>query len=160
MANREIIRAAGRLGRVVAFRLRPGADVLRSFETLAREENITSGVVVSGAASLRRAVLRNPKGFTETFPLNDTQREFTELEGPLEMLAVGGNFSHDASGAITVHLHATVSRSDGAAFGGHMVEGSIIYTTGEFAVAEVEGMRLTRAPEDGDGPLIFYPVGG
>jgi predicted DNA-binding protein with PD1-like motif len=136
--------ASGRLGRVVAFRLPPGADVLQSIAEVAQREGIDSGLILSGAASLNRAVLRNVRTHPPTFPITNEHRSFTPKDGPLELLAISGNIARREDGELVIHGHITISTGDGRAYGGHLVEGAIIFSTGEFTIAELEGMRLER----------------
>ena len=43
-----IERATGNIKRVVAFRLKPGMDVLKGIEEVCKTENIKNGVILSG----------------------------------------------------------------------------------------------------------------
>ncbi len=146
MGNNRITMASGRLGRIVVMRLTPGSDLLQSIEEVAREQGITTGLILGGAASLRRVVLRNPRGYPKSFPITDEERIFTSLEGPLEILAISGNISLREDGQMVVHAHVTVSSGcpESIAYGGHLVAGAIIYSTGELVLAETEGIELRR----------------
>ena len=54
MSEFEKIRIGrGSLGKMVAFRLGPGCDLMKSLEEIIKKENIRSGLVLSGAGSLR-----------------------------------------------------------------------------------------------------------
>lgn len=46
----SIEHAAGSIKRVVAFRLKPGMDVLKGIEEICKAENIKNGVILSGLA--------------------------------------------------------------------------------------------------------------
>lgn len=151
--------AGGNLNRVYVIRMEPGCDVLLTLKKIAEEKNIKSGVILGGAASLTKAVLRNPRGFIKEFPINDKYRIETTIEGPLELLSISGNFSRDLEGNTVIHAHGTISAGmpDSVTYGGHMVEGSIIYTTGEFAIAEVLGMDLLRKYNEETKNIELYP---
>ncbi|MDN5347782.1 MAG: uncharacterized protein PWP65_1346 [Clostridia bacterium] len=146
----NIFWAAGKLGRVIVGRFRPGDDLLNALENLAREAGLTSGIILSGVASLRKAVLRNPKGFLTEFPITEEYRYAAEIEGPLELTNLTGNIATGADGRVIVHAHATVSAGEkgGAAWGGHLLPGCIIYTTAEVVLAGLEGMKLCRREDD------------
>ena len=150
MVNKKIAMASGRLGRILVIRLAPGSDLLQSLEEIARKEEIISGIILGGAASLRRVVLRNVRGYPKAFPITNENRIFTPLEGPLELLSISGNISLREDGQLFVHAHITVSLGcpEGTAYGGHLVAGAIIYSTGELVLAETEGVELRRFLND------------
>ena len=56
----SIEHAAGSIKRVVAFRLKPGMDVLKGIEEICKAENIKNGVILSGIGSLDGAAFCNP----------------------------------------------------------------------------------------------------
>ena len=136
---------SGSLGRVLVMRLGPGADLYKSLQELARRENIKAGVILSGAASLRQAVLRNVKSVPKEFPITDANRLYVAKEEPMELLALSGNFSQ-RDGEIHVHAHVTISTGaeDGRAYGGHLVEGNIVMSLAEIVVAEIVGLPMVR----------------
>jgi predicted DNA-binding protein with PD1-like motif len=117
-----------------------------------------SALVLGGAASLKRAVLRNVKTAPTAWPVTDENRRYSTVEGPLELLALSGNLARNPDGSFMVHLHATVSGADGAVHGGHLVKGAIILSTGEIAVAELTGMVLTRSFNDETRTYELKPV--
>ncbi len=137
---------AGRLGRIVVLRLAPGEDLKRAIEAIAEAEGMQNALILGGAASLRRATLRNVRLWPEPWPITDAHRQRTTIEGPLEMVSIMGNISRWPDGRPYVHAHVMVSTADppAAAFGGHLVEGAEILTTGELALAEVQAVRLRR----------------
>ncbi|MDP2856599.1 MAG: DNA-binding protein [Bacillota bacterium] len=144
----EVWSAQGNIGRVLVFRLPPGLDLMDAIRKQVEAAGFKSAVVLGGAASLRRAVLRNVKSSPKEWPITDENRHYTTVEGPLELLALSGNLARNADRSFMVHLHATVSGADGAVHGGHVVKGAIILSTGEIAVAELTGMVLTRSFND------------
>ena len=147
MADKGITKASGKIGRIVAMRLAPGCDILKSIEEVAQEDGITSGVIMAGAASLSKVTLRNVRGYnTPLFPIIDQYRIFTSLEGPLEMTNISGTIGIKDDGQIAVHCHATISTGcpESIAHGGHLVHGAIVYSTGEIILGEVEDMEFRR----------------
>ena len=82
----SIEHAAGSIKRVVAFRLKPGMDVLKGIEEICKAENIKNGVILSGIGSLDGAAFCNP------VPLKDKKAGYgygepTILYGPIELTA-------------------------------------------------------------------------
>jgi len=144
----EIWSAQGSIGRVLVFRLPPGTDMMDAIREQVEAAGFKSAVVLGGAASLKSAVLRNVKSFPRQWPITDENRQYTPVEGPLELLALSGNLARNPDGSFMVHLHATVSGTDGTVRGGHVVKGAIILSTAEIAVAELTGMVLTRSFND------------
>jgi len=146
MIDARITMASGKLGKIVVIRLAPGSDLLQSIEEVAHKEGITSGLILGGAASLTKVVLRNPRGYPKAFPITDEARIYTSLEGPLELLSISGNISLKEDGQTVVHAHVTVSSGcpESIAYGGHLVAGAIIYSTGELVLAETERIELRR----------------
>jgi len=61
----------GSLGKVVAIRLGPGCDLMKSLEEIVKRENIPSGLILSGADSLSQVTLRNARFFPDEFPVRD-----------------------------------------------------------------------------------------
>lgn len=150
----------GSLGRVVAFRLGPGSDLKKSLEAIAERENIQAGVVLCGAGSLSQVTLRNVRLFPEEFPVTDRNRIYTPKKEPLELLSLSGSISKK-DGEIYVHCHVTISSGldDGRAYGGHLIEGCLVFSFCEVILAEVTGLELKRGidPETGAVELFFGP---
>jgi len=147
----------GRLGQVIVARLAPGSDLLESIEEIARREGIRSGVILSGAASLSQATLRNVRHLPKELPITDEDRVFVRKEGALELLAISGNIS-EQNGGISIHAHITISsgEEDGLAYGGHLIKGCTIFSLGELIIGEIEGVRLVRKyDEPTRGPQLF-----
>lgn len=136
---------AGHLSRVVVARLAPGADLLDSIVEIARREEIRSGVILSGAASLSQVAIRNVAVLPAELPITDAERLFLTLNGPYELLAISGNIA-EVDGAPFVHAHITVSAGEerGLAYGGHLLSGCIVYSLAELVIAEIGGLSLTR----------------
>jgi predicted DNA-binding protein with PD1-like motif len=153
-----IRKCTGSLSRVIAARFAPGCDLAESIETIAQEENITDGVILSGAASLRKAVLRNVGRFPGKFPITDDVRIFARRTDPMELLAISGNIS-TRDGHVHLHCHIVVSsgEEDGRAYGGHLLKGTEIFSTGEIVIAEITGCRMIRLedPETKAQELYF-----
>lgn len=160
MEKDKIRTAVGSLSRVIAMRLAPGCDIMKSIAQVANQHGIKSGAILSGAASLRKTVLRNPRSYPESFPITDKVRVFTDIDGPLELLSLSGNISTKDDGEMVVHAHAAVSsgKPDGVAYGGHLVEGSIVYSTAEIILAEVEGCEFKRVMDPETRAAEFSPV--
>lgn len=150
----------GKLGATFVMRLGPGCDVMESITEIARRKNFRSGVILSGAGSLKQVTLRNVRLFPEKFPVRDRDRIYTPKQEPLEILALQGNISRK-DGEVHVHCHITISSGldDGQAYGGHLIEGCIVFSYCEIVIAEITGLAMKRDtdPETGALELYFEP---
>lgn len=111
-----------------ALRLKPGDDLRRSLEAFTAQHHLRAAYVATCAGSLKVAAIR----FAD-------QKDTTILTGPFEIVSLTGTLSPDGS-----HLHISVSDSTGRTFGGHLAEGSLVYTTAEVVIGELADARFTR----------------
>jgi len=148
----------GNLGRVIAFRLGPGLNLLQSLEEIARRENIGSGVILSGAGSLRQVTLRNVRLFPDKFPVMDRNRIYTLKKEPLELLSLSGNIAKKGD-EVYIHCHITVSSGldDGRAYGGHLIEDCEVFSYCEIVIAEITGLEMKRETDpETQGLELFF----
>ena len=64
----------------------------------------------------------------------------------MEILSLSGTLS--AEGA---HLHLGIANGEGQAFGGHLVEGCLVYTTAEVVLGELEDVKFLRVVDPATG---------
>ncbi len=140
-----ILTGSGTIKRIVVAYIPPETDLVRGIEEVVKREGITSGIILGGAASLRRVTLCNCRNFKEALPLNDNYRVYSTTDGPYELVGITGNIATTEDGALSIHMHATVSSGEpaGRTYGGHLLAGET-YTLGEIAIAEVEGVTFKR----------------
>jgi predicted DNA-binding protein with PD1-like motif len=130
----------GRITETIALRLDQGEDVLASIEKAAKQNDLHTGVVVSGIGTLDRARLHH---ITHTgYPPKD---EFVEYEGPIELLTIDGIIAE-----YKPHLHTCISIKD-KTYMGHLEPGCRVLYLAEIAIARVEGLRLCRRPHPDTG---------
>lgn len=113
---------------VVALRLGLGEDLRRSLFDYCIDQAIDAAYVLSAVGSLDKAMIRfadQPKG--------------TVLEQRLEIIALNGTLSRHG-----LHLHIALSDGVGQLLGGHLLDGSLIYTTAEIVLGIVPGVRFER----------------
>ena len=60
-------------------------------------------------------------------------------EGHFEIVSLTGTLAADG-----MHVHASFADSTGATFGGHLLDGSIVYTTAEIVIGEQPRATFTR----------------
>lgn len=122
---------------VVALRLGPGEDLRRSLSHYCIDHNIDAAYVLSAVGSLAKAMIR----FAD-------QLEGNWLEQRLEIIALNGTLSRYG-----LHLHIALSDGAGQLLGGHLLDGSLIYTTAEIVLGIVPGVRFERDIDPATGYL-------
>jgi len=129
-------RTGPKAARFYCLRLPPGADLFREIEKYARESNISSGFVATCCGSLTDVSIRFAG-----------EGKATALSGKFEIVSLTGTVS-SAAGS---HLHISISDRTGKTVGGHLMEGSRIYTTAEIVIGSVEGVDFIRALDERSG---------
>jgi hypothetical protein len=125
-------------------RLRPGQDLKRELNELVLRHDWPAACLLTGIGSLTQAAIR--------FANRD---ETSILDGPLEIVSLNGTLSRDGA-----HLHISVSDGDGQVFGGHLMEGSTVYTTAEVVLAVLPDWEFSRSidPATGYAELSIKPT--
>jgi hypothetical protein len=150
----EILSVRGGLGmtareysekRIYMGRLPYGGDVLKSLTEFVKERGIKKGQVqVIGA--VQKAVV----GFYD----QETRKyENIILDKHLEILSLIGNISLKDDQPF-IHAHLTLSDEEGKSFGGHLMEGTIVFA-GEFIIREFEGENLERTYDEQTGLALW-----
>ena len=151
----EMEMAEGRLGRVIALRLKPGTDVLLGLTEACKRAGINNGVILSAIGSLDGVSYCNPVelptkagyGYGETL----------HLTGPIELTSASGIICHDDEGTINLHVHMDLCDRHGNAHGGHLVEGTKVLLTLDAVIAEVEGIDMRRKYNNELGVPLLAP---
>lgn len=121
---------------IIAIRLKPEEDLKKTLLRYCIDQKIDAAYMLSCVGSLRQATIRFAN-----------QSEGTVLEQPLEIVSLEGTLSQQG-----VHLHIAVSDSEGQVIGGHLMDGSNIYTTAEIAFGIVPNTIFKREID----PLTGY----
>lgn len=118
-------------GHFIAFRLKPGENLIQGLRTVFEESAATAMTVVSCVGSLTHVSLRFAN-----------QPAATPLQGHFEILSLTGTMD-----GAQQHLHLSLADDKGQLCGGHlMADGSAVYTTAEILVVVLPGLRFTRRP--------------
>ena len=147
--------AQGKLGLVIAVRLKPGTDVLLGLQEACERNGINNGVILSAIGSLQDPHFCNPVelptkagyGYGETL----------HLTGPIELTSASGIICHDDEGNTNLHVHMTVTDRHGNAHGGHLVEGTKVLLTVDVILAEIEGLVMGRKFDEELEVPLFAP---
>ena len=122
-----------------AFRLHRGDDLLLSIRDYAAAHNIRAAAIVSGVGCVTRAVIRDASGVTTH-----------ALSGRYEIVSITGTVS-----AARTHLHIALADEEMQVLGGHLCEGTIVNTTCEVVLMEIENVTFAKEfdPETGYNEL-------
>lgn len=153
--------ARGPLKEVIAFRLKPGDDVLLSIIKVCEENGVKNGVMVTGIGSLKGAKFFNPT----PVPTSVSKLGYgyppqpQELRtGAIELLSISGIICHNDEGKVSPHIHFSMSDELGCAWGGHMVEGNIVLLTVEIVIGVIDKVDMVRKFNEEVGIPVFSPT--
>ena len=119
-------------------RLGPDEDPKIALMDYVLKNKINSASIVSSVGSLKVTVMRYAN-----------QKEATKLDGFREVVSLSGTLG-STSGS---HLHLSVSDAKGMTLGGHLAEGSKIYTTLEVVLLSYPDLEFERKID----PKTTYP---
>ena len=74
-------------------------------------------------------------------------------EGHFEIVSLSGTLTQDGA-----HLHVAFADSTGSTFGGHLMEGTTIYTTAEIVIGELSDVEFSREPDSTYGYRELVPM--
>jgi predicted DNA-binding protein with PD1-like motif len=111
-----------------AIRLLPSQDLKTELVRFVQVHKLQAGIVLTCVGSFQKTALRMAG--------KDAIRTWEEK---MEILSLVGTLSAEG-----VHLHVAVSDGEGQAYGGHLVEGCLIYTTAEIVLGELEDLKFMR----------------
>ena len=155
MGNLDMEMAQGKLGRVVALRLKPGTDVLLGLEEACKRSGINNGVILSAIGSL------DSPHFCDVVEVPTKAGygygEVLHLTGPIELTNASGIICHDDEGNTNLHVHMTLTDRHGNAHGGHLVEGTRVVLAVDVIIAEIEGLVMGRKFDEELEVPLFAP---
>ena len=130
--------------RTYALRLHPGDDLRRQLLAFTEQHHLRAAALVTCVGSLTTATLRLAN-----------QSGPTVYHGHFEIVSLVGTLSVNGS-----HLHLAVADSTGRTFGGHLLDGNIVYTTAELVVGVLEELDFRREtdPVSTSQELTVYPL--
>jgi uncharacterized protein len=134
--------AASRNVGYFAVRLRPGEDLLASLRGFAKDHGLRAAFVVSCAGSATHTSVRYAN-----------QPSASAREGHFEIVSLSGTLTQEGA-----HLHVAFADSTGATFGGHLLEGTTVYTTAEIVLGELADVMFAREPDSTYGYRELVPL--
>ena len=121
-------------GKTFIGKLKFGGDLLGELTCVCEQNNIRLGRVEAlGAVQKARIAFYDQQA---------RKYNFLEINKPLEITKLIGNVSL-RDGKPMVHAHITLSDSQGNAFGGHLSDGTIVFTC-EFIINSYDGPDHVR----------------
>jgi len=145
--------------RILQFRVKPGADLLKAISEAIKAEGIKAGVFVSGLGALKKAIFRNLKVFPEKFPVTPEDRLYLEITAPMELVSLTGWVAPRADGATEIHAHfaaSTVQNETVVTLGGHLTEGTLCGIKVVIAILVVEAGHAHAAMEPHSKSLDLF----
>lgn len=121
------------------FRITPGNDLKGEIEKFVRAKDIQAGFIVTCVGGLSQARMRMAGALPD-------KQDIRTYEGDFEITSLVGTVSVNG-----VHLHMAISDKQGACYGGHLKEGTIIHPTAEIVIGEDVASVYTREMDDETG---------
>jgi uncharacterized protein len=112
----------------IALRLKPQQDLRAELEAVVQTQAIEAACVVTCVGSLIQATLRLAN-----------QPDATVFESKFEIVSLTGVMSCWGS-----HYHMAIADSTGQTIGGHLMNGSLIYTTAEIIIGILPQFSFKR----------------
>lgn len=117
------------------FRLVYGNDLMKEIECYIQKHHIQAGCILSGVGCVYAVGIRKADGKTMYYETKD-----------YEIVSLMGTVSNNGS-----HIHISLSDNDLHTIGGHLVEGSLINTTCEVVILEMDEYVFDREPDEHSG---------
>ena len=121
--------------KIHVFRVKPNKDLLESIEDYCKEEKITSGVIIGMIGSLKKASIN----YLKSLPGNYVNRRY---EGPMEIVCSQGSIAKFEDDVV-IHIHLIIDNEEEIR-GGHLAEGSIVFSTAEVIIGELEDQIIRK----------------
>lgn len=120
---------------VIALRLKPQQDLKLELDQYIQTQNLEAACVLTCVGSLTQAMIRHAN-----------QPTGTHYSGPFEIVSLTGVMSVHGS-----HYHIAIANSTGQTWGGHLLSGSLIYTTAEIVIGVLPHLSFQRLPDPTTG---------
>ncbi len=112
----------------LVFRLNPDEDLKKAINNICLDKKIKAACVVSVVGSLKNVNIRLANS-----------NEFLKIDEKFEVLSLQGLISEAG-----IHLHISISNSKGQVFGGHLMDGNIVFTTCEVVLLLMNDLIFNR----------------
>lgn len=120
------------------FRLKPGEDLKRGISNFVSEQNLRAVSILTCVGSLRQINIRLATS------RNGTMRYFFRDRETFEIVSLVGTFETYEGKPTYGHVHISAADSNGTLVGGHLMKGSIVFTTAEITLIENHEIQFDR----------------
>ena len=158
MSEMRVTHVAGKFGRMIPVRVRPGTDVMGGLRKACQDNGVKYGAVLFGIGSVQQL------SYQVLVPKEDSvwKAGYTDpevLPGPIEIVGIRGVIFQSEDGKETLlHIHGTFSDQKGKVYGGHMVMGqNPVLATCDAVIAELADAKLIRRFDPELGMGAFNP---
>jgi predicted DNA-binding protein with PD1-like motif len=132
----------------IAFRLKPGAELVSSIMSVVQQHKLRSSFVVTVVGSLTQYAIR----FANSSSVNVTDGAAANPPTTYEIVSLVGTAGYDpATNTTSHHLHISLGDGRGASASGHLSSPSIVYTTAEIVLG-FDCTVVFRRAVDGSTP--------
>jgi len=114
--------------KTISIRLKPKEDLKASLDNFIAKHHIKAACIITCAGSLEKAVIRYAN-----------KSESETLIDKFEIVSLTGTIAESGS-----HIHISISDGTGKTIGGHLKEGSLIYTTAEIVLGIMPNVEYNR----------------
>ncbi len=144
------------VGRVIIGRIMPGSDLVTGIEGICRKHGVSQAIITGAIGSIVDPHF-DYASTTESRP-GTGNTSAKSLKGAGSLISGQGLVCRDADGVeLEVHLHCTITDSDGTVHGGHFPKGTVpVLSTTDMTLIEITGVRLVRRPHPVTGKLFTY----
>ncbi|MBI4582092.1 MAG: DNA-binding protein [Planctomycetes bacterium] len=155
--TQKAYQTTGRNGRTIAFRLRPGTDLMTGLKNIAAENSVRAAyipVIIGGV---------NAAEIEEATPSPDSPvgvvAKHIHLTGPIAIIAAQGMICELNDGSLEPHLHIAFVDANGHVHGGHLLAGTApVTTTVDGIMQEVLDVKFGRGFDAEVKTTLFFPA--
>jgi predicted DNA-binding protein with PD1-like motif len=126
-------------GSFTTIRLVPGEDIKETLLSFTKAHKLSAASIVSAVGSVSALKLRTASTRPDTLPTylhDDTKHEIVSLSGTLEY--------SKATDSAYCHLHMSAADDHGRVIGGHLMPGTIVFTTAEITILNIPRLKFRR----------------
>ena len=147
-----MLTACGKSGRIVAFKLAPGDDILDGIVEVCEKYDLRNGMIIGAIGSLQNAIYKKVICIPEA-KYHAGYGDDIHTDGPLELVGMSGIICHSDDGEILPHIHITMN--DGLS--GHLCPGTKVAITVEGAIIETENINMRKVMDTERNIMVFRP---
>ena len=148
--------AKGIIKEIIVVKLQRGDELITGIRQACIEHGVKNGVIISLIGSLINADYIDSK--VDLREKCGTGSVNIHFDGPVELLSGQGEICHKEDGELFVHIHATISDTNGNAYGGHIIgESNMVLNTINAFIGVIDGVDMGFERDDVIGMLQLSP---